>query len=98
MNGLQFLAHNNMLMSHVCAVLLAGIIDHSVRPPACSLASAIKALKDGSFIEALSKANYWMASNAAIGKVGFSRDLVIMRENRPALHARVEKIIMGVEK
>lgn len=52
MNGLQFLAHNNMLMSHVCAVLLAGIIDHSVRPPACSLASAIKALKDGSFIDA----------------------------------------------
>ena len=48
--------------------------------------------------KALSKANYWMASNAAIGKVGFSRDLVIMRENRPALHARVEKIIMGVEK
>lgn len=51
MKGIQFLAHNNMLMSHVCAVLLSGIIDHSVRQPACALASAIKALKDGSVID-----------------------------------------------
>lgn len=41
---------------------------------------------------ASSKANYWLAINVKTGEIGFARDYVYMRENRPELHAQVEAI------
>jgi hypothetical protein len=35
------------------------------------------------------KANYWFARNEETGQIGFSRDLAILREYRPYLHAMV---------
>lgn len=42
------------------------------------------------------KANYWLVRNAETGQIGFARDYVYMRENRPALHAQVEIIFKDV--
>lgn len=41
---------------------------------------------------ARNKANYWLVRNTNTGQIGFSRDYVYMRENRPELHAQVEAI------
>ncbi len=41
---------------------------------------------------ALTKANYWLAMNVANGKVGFARDYALMREHRPSLHTKIERI------
>jgi hypothetical protein len=38
------------------------------------------------------KANYWLAKNITTGQIGFCRDYVYMRDNRPELHAQVEEI------
>ena len=42
------------------------------------------------------KANYWLAKNIKTGQIGFARDYVYMRENRPELHAQVEAIFKKV--
>ena len=42
------------------------------------------------------KANYWFTRNQMTGQIGFSRDLSIMREHKPDLHARVEKIVSDI--
>jgi hypothetical protein len=47
---------------------------------------------------AQSKANYWLAINIKTGQLGFARDYVYMRENRPELHAQVEAIFKKVSK
>jgi len=41
------------------------------------------------------KANYWLVRNIQDGKIGFSRDYVLLRENRPDIHAQVEAILKG---
>lgn len=47
---------------------------------------------------AANKANYWMVRNKETGQIGFARDYVYMRENRPELHAQVEAIFKKVSK
>ena len=47
---------------------------------------------------ARNKANYWMVRNASTGQIGFSRDYVYMRDNRPELHAQVDAILKKVSK
>lgn len=42
------------------------------------------------------KANYWLARNDKTGQIGFARDYVFMRNNRPELHAQVEAIFKGI--
>ena len=44
------------------------------------------------------KANYWLVRNNKTGQIGFARDYVFMRENRPELHAKVESIFKQVSK
>lgn len=39
------------------------------------------------------KANYWLARNAKTGQVGFAKDFLVMRTNRPELHAKVEEML-----
>lgn len=39
------------------------------------------------------KANYWLAKNTETGQIGYARDFVHMRTNRPELHKAVESII-----
>ncbi len=46
---------------------------------------------------ASSKANYWLAINIKTGQLGFSRDYVFMRENRPELHAQIETIFKNLQ-
>ena len=46
---------------------------------------------------ASSKANYWLAINIKTGQLGFSRDYVYMRENRPELHAQIETIFKTLQ-
>jgi hypothetical protein len=46
---------------------------------------------------ASSKANYWLAINIKTGQLGFSRDYVCMRENRPELHAQIETIFKTLQ-
>jgi len=41
------------------------------------------------------KANYWLVRNSQDGKIGFARDYVLLRENRPDIHAQVEAILNG---
>jgi len=43
------------------------------------------------------KANYWLVRNSQNGKIGFARDYVLLRENRPDIHAQVEAILKGDE-
>lgn len=45
---------------------------------------------------ARNKANYWMVKNIETGQIGFARDYVHMRDNRPELHAQVEAIFKKV--
>ena len=47
---------------------------------------------------ASAKANYWLVRNDKTGQIGFARDYVYMRDNRPALHAQVEAIFKKVSK
>jgi hypothetical protein len=47
---------------------------------------------------AQNKANYWLVRNNKTGQIGFARDYVYMRENRPELHAQVESILKKVNK
>ena len=47
---------------------------------------------------ARNKANYWLVRNASTGQIGFSRDYVYMRDNRPELHAQVDAIFKKVSK
>lgn len=42
------------------------------------------------------KANYWLARNDKTGQIGFSRDYVFMRENRPKLHAQIEELFAWI--
>jgi|688.fasta_scaffold343523_3 hypothetical protein len=46
---------------------------------------------------ASTKANYWLAINVRTGQLGFSRDYVLMRENRPELHSQIETIFKTVQ-
>jgi hypothetical protein len=46
---------------------------------------------------AKSKANYWLVINIKTGQLGFSRDYVLMRENRPELHAQIEAIFKTLQ-
>ena len=39
------------------------------------------------------KANYWLAKNISTGQIGYARDYVLMRDNRPQLHARIESML-----
>lgn len=39
------------------------------------------------------KAAYWVARNSSTGQIGFARDIAIMRDKRPDLHAKVEAIL-----
>lgn len=39
------------------------------------------------------KANYWAAYNKSTRKVGYARDLMLMREYRPQLFEKVETIL-----
>ena len=48
--------------------------------------------------QARDKANYWLVRNASTGQIGFSRDYVYMRDNRPELHAQVDAIFKKVSK
>lgn len=41
---------------------------------------------------ARNKANYWLVRNSRTGQIGFARDYVFMRDNRPELHEQVELI------
>ena len=41
---------------------------------------------------ARNKANYWLARNIRTGQIGYCRDYVYMRDNRPELHEQVEEI------
>ena len=47
---------------------------------------------------AANKANYWLVRNKETGQIGFARDYVSMRENRPELHAQVDAIFKKVSK
>lgn len=47
---------------------------------------------------ALAKANYWLVRNDTTGQIGFARDYVFMRDNRPELHAQIEAIFKKVSK
>lgn len=39
------------------------------------------------------KANYWFTYNHASNRIGFSRDYMLMRENRPELYEHLEKML-----
>lgn len=45
--------------------------------------------------KAKSKANYWLVRNMQTGQIGFARDYVLMRENRPELHQQIENLLKG---
>lgn len=49
--SLVFVAENNLLLTHVVAALIVGIIDQSVRPPTFALTSAMRTLKENSVID-----------------------------------------------
>jgi hypothetical protein len=51
--------------------------------------STYKVVSNG---RAANKANYWLVRNDRTGQIGFARDYASMRENRPKLHEKIEKI------
>lgn len=51
--------------------------------------STYKVVAEG---RAPNKANYWLVRNDKTGQIGFARDFVSMRTNRPKLHAQVERV------
>jgi hypothetical protein len=56
--------------------------------------STYKVVAEG---RALRKANYWLVRNDRTGQIGFARDYVSMRTNRPKLHEHVERILKGIK-
>lgn len=38
------------------------------------------------------KGNYWMVFNIKTGQIGYGKDYINMRENRPDLHQAIERI------
>jgi len=55
--------------------------------------STYKVVADG---RAANKANYWLVRNDRTGQIGFARDYASMRENRPKLHSKIERILIGI--
>lgn len=44
-----------------------------------------------------SKANYWFCKHKPTGKIGYIRDLAMMRKTKPELHQFVESALKGIE-
>ena len=55
--------------------------------------STYKVVADG---RAANKANYWMVRNDKTGQIGFIRDFASMKENRPKLHSKIERVFYAL--